>query len=109
MRPNHARQRTSPCVTAPDSAANLPPATLVPRRTPESFSLARSKEESKKNSMKRSNLPKTNLAQSNLNYVDRTTSRGSTKGSNTRIQKDAREFTEFIERQKKLSEARKTS
>ena len=37
--PNHALQRTAPCVTAPASAAALPPAMQVPRRTPRSLSL----------------------------------------------------------------------
>src|SRR5438067_6567554 len=36
---NHALQRTAPCVTAPASAAALPPAMQVPRRTPRSLSL----------------------------------------------------------------------
>ena len=39
MTPNHALQRTAPCVTAPASAAALPPAMQVPRRTPRSLSL----------------------------------------------------------------------
>ena len=37
--PNHALQRTAPCVTAPASAAAFPPTTQVPRRTPLSLSL----------------------------------------------------------------------
>src|SRR5260221_9091632 len=37
--PNHALQRTAPCVTAPASAAAFPPAMQVPRRTPRSLSL----------------------------------------------------------------------
>ena len=37
--PNHALQRTAPCVTAPASAATFPPAMQVPRRTPRSLSL----------------------------------------------------------------------
>ena len=37
--PNHALQRTAPCVTAPASAAAFPPAMQVPRRTPLSLSL----------------------------------------------------------------------
>ena len=37
--PNHALQRTAPCVTAPASAAAFPPALQVPRRTPRSLSL----------------------------------------------------------------------
>jgi hypothetical protein len=37
--PNHALQRTAPCVTAPASAAAFPPAVQVPRRTPRSLSL----------------------------------------------------------------------
>ena len=37
--PNHALQRTAPCVTAPASTAAFPPATQVPRRTPRSLSL----------------------------------------------------------------------
>ena len=37
--PNHALQRTAPCVTAPASTAALPPAMQVPRRTPRSLSL----------------------------------------------------------------------
>ena len=37
--PNHALQRTAPCVTAPASAAALPPTMQVPRRTPRSLSL----------------------------------------------------------------------
>ena len=37
--PNHALQRTAPCVTAPASAAALPPTMQVPRRTPLSLSL----------------------------------------------------------------------
>src|SRR2546423_686803 len=36
---NHALQRTAPCVTAPASAAALPPAMQLPRRTPRSLSL----------------------------------------------------------------------
>jgi hypothetical protein len=31
--PNHALQRTAPCVTAPASAAAFPPTMQVPRRT----------------------------------------------------------------------------
>ena len=38
-RPNHALQRTAPCVTAPASAAAFPPTMQVPRRTPQSLSL----------------------------------------------------------------------
>lgn len=37
--PNHALQRTAPCVTAPASAAAFPPTMQVPRRTPRSLSL----------------------------------------------------------------------
>jgi hypothetical protein len=37
--PNHALQRTAPCVTAPASATTLPPAMQVPRRTPRLLSL----------------------------------------------------------------------
>ena len=37
--PNHALQRTAPCVTAPASTAAFPPAMQVPRRTPQSLSL----------------------------------------------------------------------
>ena len=37
--PNHALQRTAPCVTAPASAAVFPPTMQVPRRTPLSLSL----------------------------------------------------------------------
>ena len=37
--PNHALQRTAPCVTAPASAAAFPPAMQVPRRPPRSLSL----------------------------------------------------------------------
>ena len=37
--PNHALQRTAPCVTAPASAAAFPPTVQVPRRTPRSLSL----------------------------------------------------------------------
>ena len=37
--PNHALQRTAPCVTAPASATTLPPTMQVPRRTPRSLSL----------------------------------------------------------------------
>ncbi len=37
--PNHALQRTAPCVTAPASAAAFPPTMQVPRRTPLSLSL----------------------------------------------------------------------
>jgi len=37
--PNHALQRTAPCVTAPASTAAFPPTTQVPRRTPLSLSL----------------------------------------------------------------------
>ena len=37
--PNHALQRTAPCVTAPASTAAFPPAMQVPRRTPRSLSL----------------------------------------------------------------------
>ena len=37
--PNHALQRTAPCVTAPASAATFPPTMQVPRRTPRSLSL----------------------------------------------------------------------
>ena len=37
--PNHALQRTAPCVTAPASTAAFPPAMQVPRRTPLSLSL----------------------------------------------------------------------
>ena len=37
--PNHALQRTAPCVTAPASTAALPPTMQVPRRTPLSLSL----------------------------------------------------------------------
>ena len=37
--PNHALQRTAPCVTAPASAAAFPPAMQVPRRPPQSLSL----------------------------------------------------------------------
>ena len=39
MMPNHALQRTAPCVTAPASAAAFPPTMQVPRRTPLSLSL----------------------------------------------------------------------
>ena len=39
MSPNHALQRTAPCVTAPASAAAFPPTMQVPRRTPPSLSL----------------------------------------------------------------------
>ena len=37
--PNHALQRTAPCVTTPASTATFPPAMQVPRRTPRSLSL----------------------------------------------------------------------
>ncbi len=37
--PNHALQRTAPCVTAPASAAAFPPTMQVPRRPPRSLSL----------------------------------------------------------------------
>ena len=37
--PNHALQRTAPCVTAPASATAFPPTMQVPRRTPLSLSL----------------------------------------------------------------------
>ena len=37
--PNHALQRTAPCVTPPASAAAFPPTMQVPRRTPLSLSL----------------------------------------------------------------------
>src|SRR5439155_7265772 len=37
--PNHALQRTAPCVTAPASTAAFPPTMQVPRRTPRSLSL----------------------------------------------------------------------
>ena len=37
--PNHALQRTAPCVTAPASTAAFPPTMQVPRRTPPSLSL----------------------------------------------------------------------
>ena len=37
--PNHALQRTAPCVTAPASTAAFPPAMQVPRRTLRSLSL----------------------------------------------------------------------
>jgi len=37
--PNHALQRTAPCVTAPASTAAFPPAVQVPRRPPRSLSL----------------------------------------------------------------------
>ena len=37
--PNHALQRTAPCVTAPASTAAFPPSAQVPRRTPLSLSL----------------------------------------------------------------------
>ena len=37
--PNHALQRTAPCVTAPASATAFPPTMQVPRRTPPSLSL----------------------------------------------------------------------
>ena len=37
--PNHALQRTAPCVTAPASAATFPPTMQVPRRAPQSLSL----------------------------------------------------------------------
>ena len=37
--PNHALQRTAPCVTAPASAAAFPPAMQVPRHAPPSLSL----------------------------------------------------------------------
>lgn len=37
--PNHALQRTAPCVTAPASAAAFPPTMQVPRHTPRSLSL----------------------------------------------------------------------
>jgi len=37
--PNHALQRTAPCVTAPASTAAFPPTAQVPRRTPLSLSL----------------------------------------------------------------------
>ena len=37
--PNHALQRTAPCVTAPASAAAFPPTVQVPRRTSRSLSL----------------------------------------------------------------------
>ena len=37
--PNHALQRTAPCVTAPASAAAFPPTVQVPRRPPPSLSL----------------------------------------------------------------------
>ena len=37
--PNHALQRTAPCVTAPASTAAFPPTMQVPRRTPLSLSL----------------------------------------------------------------------
>ena len=39
MTPNHALQRTAPCVTAPASTAAFPPTMQVPRRTPLSLSL----------------------------------------------------------------------
>jgi len=39
MTPNHALQRTAPCVTAPASTATFPPTAQVPRRTPRSLSL----------------------------------------------------------------------
>jgi hypothetical protein len=38
-RPNHALQRTAPCVTAPASAAAFPPTTQLPRHAPPSLSL----------------------------------------------------------------------
>ena len=37
--PNHALQRTAPCVTAPASTTAFPPTMQVPRRTPPSLSL----------------------------------------------------------------------
>ena len=37
--PNHAIQRTAPCVTAPASTATFPPTMQVPRRTPQSLIL----------------------------------------------------------------------
>ena len=37
--PNHALQRTAPCVTAPASTAAFPPTVQVPCRTPLSLSL----------------------------------------------------------------------
>ena len=37
--PNHALQRTAPCVTAPASTAAFPPTMQVPRRPPRSLSL----------------------------------------------------------------------
>ena len=37
--PNHALQRTAPCVTAPASTTAFPPTMQVPRRTPLSLSL----------------------------------------------------------------------
>ena len=37
--PNHALQRTTPCVTAPASTTAFPPTMQVPRRTPRSPSL----------------------------------------------------------------------
>ena len=37
--PNHALQRTAPCVTVAASTAAFPPATQLPRRTPLSLSL----------------------------------------------------------------------
>ena len=37
--PNHALQRTAPCVTAPASTTAFPPAMQVPRRPPPSLSL----------------------------------------------------------------------
>jgi hypothetical protein len=39
MSPNHALQRTAPCVTAPASTAAFPPTMQVPRRAPLSLSL----------------------------------------------------------------------
>jgi hypothetical protein len=57
-------------------------------------------------SVRRSRNPKTNLSASNLNYIQRDINGGSSKSARSKVQRDSEAFKQFIQAEKKKSEAR---
>lgn len=57
-------------------------------------------------SMKRSRLPRTNTSQDNLDYISKGIQPSDSKFAKTRVKWDANEFKQFIEAEKRKSEAR---
>lgn len=57
-------------------------------------------------SIRRSRNPQTNLSSGNLNYIQRSSAGGSSKSARSKVQRDSDDFKQFIEAEKRKSEAR---